>query len=180
MNAIFLSHPNKSLRQITRPSYNHGVENHAQAPQRRVFHFSSTILAFTRAAKPRTFSNLHTLEFDASATHSFASTSPLFEKHGGCTPELPILEPPPCGRVRCPERRPFQLLLAPLPLPVPDRRRRAPIPMRDINRPSASGPRFSLARKKQSAPHSTETHLRPTTLSEYSLTRSTNLQETHR
>jgi hypothetical protein len=131
MNAIFLSSPNKSLRQISNSRYNHGVENLAQAPQRRLFHFPSHLLAFTRSAKPSTFNNLHTLKFGRSATHSFSSTSALFEKHRGCTPKLPILEPPPCSRVRFPERGPFQLILAPLPPPTSKRRQRSPIPIRD-------------------------------------------------
>lgn len=180
MNAIFLSDPIKSLPQIANLGYTVCIENCVKAPHRRLFHFPSFFLQFTHAAKPSIFNSLHTLEFDASATHSFASTFSLFAKHRGCTPKLPILEPPPCSRVRFPERGPFQLILA-TPRPLDRMRlRRTPIPMRDVNLPSVGTSRFSLAIKKQSAPHSTETHLRLTTFSGYSRTRSAIPQETDR
>jgi hypothetical protein len=90
------------------------------------------------------------------------------------------LEPPPCSRVRFPERGPFHLILAPPHQADRKRQRRTHSLVRDAG-PRSSGPnRFSLARKKRSAPHSTETHLRLTTFSGYPRTRTAFLQETDR
>jgi hypothetical protein len=180
MNAIFLSAPNKSLRQISNSRYNRDVENHAQAPQWRLFHFPGPFRVFTRSAKPSIFNNLQTIKFGRSATCSFSSTSALFKKHRGCTPKLPILEPPPCSRVRFPERGPFHLILARSHPQDRTRHRRTPIFFRDVTHYSVGNSRFSLAIKKQSAPHSTETRLRLTTFSGYPQTRSAILQETDR
>lgn len=182
MNAIFLSAPNKSLRQMPHPSYTHSVESHAQAPQRRLFHFSGALLTFTRAAKPSIFNNLHTLKFGLSASCSFLNICPLSEKHRGYTPTLPISEPPPCSRVRFPDRGPFHLILARYhPQPNPTHHSRLPISSRPRSpQHPTGGTRFSLAIKKQSAPHSTETHPRLTTFSGYPQTRSATPQETDR
>jgi hypothetical protein len=180
MNAIFLSAPTKSLRKITHSRYNRFVENYAQAPQRRLFHFPGPLLAFTRAAKPFIFSSLHALEFGLSATYSFSSTFALFLKRRGGAPKLPILEPPSCSRARFPERGPFHLILASPHQLDRTRHRRTHSLVRDANPWSAGPNRFSLAIKKQSAPHSTETHLRLTTFSGYSRTRTAIPQETDR
>jgi hypothetical protein len=183
MNSISSSAPDKSLRQIPNSSYNRGVESHAQAPQRRLFHFSVAFLPFTRTTKPSNFISLHTLESDASASHSFLNICALFEKHRGYTPKLPVLEPRRCTRIHSPELEPSRILLAPS-LPQ-DREDQAchphmPIPIRAITRHSVGASRFSLAIKKRSAPHSTETHPRRTTFSGYSRTRNAIFQETHR
>jgi hypothetical protein len=179
MNAIFLSSPNKSLRQSALSRYTDAVENHAQAPQRRLFHFPGAFLLVTRAAKPSIFSSLQILDFDPSASHSFSSICALFEKHRGYTPKLPILELPPCSRVRFPERGSLQLILA---SPRPSTRTRhthTPSIIRHAVRRSVSRSIFTC-NKKAICPTLTETYLRLTTFSGYSLTRSSISQETDR
>jgi hypothetical protein len=183
MDAISSSAPDKSLRQIPNSSYNRGVESHAQAPQRRLFHFSVAFLPFTRTAKPSIFNSLHTLKSPLSARYSFLNICALFEKHRGYTPKLPVLEPVPFTRIRFPERGPSRKLLAPSHPQAGEVRTRhaqTPISVRATTRHSVGASRFSLAIKKQSAPHSTETHPRRTTFSGYSRTRSAIFQETHR
>jgi hypothetical protein len=113
MNVIYLSAPTKSLRQIPHSSYNPDVENQAQAPRLRLFHFSGTLLPFTRAAKPSICNNLHTIKSALSASRSFLTICALSEKHRGYTPKLPVLEPRPFTRIRFPERGPSRKLLAP-------------------------------------------------------------------
>jgi hypothetical protein len=183
MNVIYLPAPTKSLRQIPHSSYNRGVESHAQAPQRRLFHFSVAFLPFTRTAKPSIFNSLHTLKSALSASHSFLNICVLSEERRGYTPKLPVLEPRPFTRVHFPELEPSRTLSARSHLQDREdraRRPQTPIPVRAITRHSIGASRFSLAIKKQSAPHSTETHPRRTTFSGYSRTRSAIFQETHR
>ncbi len=161
MNAIFLSSPNKSLRQFAPSRYTLHVEKFVQAPQRRLFHFQRTLPTFTRAANLSIFNSLHTLKFDLSASHSFSTTCALFVKHRGYTPKLPILEPP-CSRVRFPERGPLRSILA----PIHASSKRANLNRsnrtiaRSSNTPNAAaefGPsgrqQLSLAIKKQSIPN---------------------------
>ena len=179
MNKKFPSSIKKSLRQIASSRYNQVVESHVQAPQRRLFLLQIALFAFTRAAKPFILKDFHTLKTEASPSLLFSSTSTLFTKQGGYTPPISFpfwnlsthkLAPGYPGRRRNPRPSAFPLSLA-----------------RSLHLLRSKGPcsppaqyRFSLARKKQSVRHSTETHLRLRTFRGYPVIRSANLQETDR
>ena len=83
MNQKTLPFSKKSLRQIAKSRYNRRVDSYARAPEWRLFSFAPASNAYSCAAKPRIFSNLHTLEFCASPTHFISITSALFEKRRG-------------------------------------------------------------------------------------------------
>ena len=93
-NAIFLSSPNKSLRQIPHSRYNREADNYAKAPLRRLFHFQARFDPGQTPSdesrpiqKSLIMNDLRTLKMSLPANHSFSSACALFQKQGGVYPK---------------------------------------------------------------------------------------------
>jgi len=177
--AIFLSSPEKSLRQTTISRYNRHVDNYAKAPQRRLFHFrdpSSFDRSLLNARRPvqklLILNDLRTLKISPAASHSFSSTSALFKKRRGVYPKLPILERPVAAiasQIAGLFPRSWQIVVRPS--PCTSSRWPKSRPRRRMHAIDAT--RFSLARKKQFPSHwarSTETQPLLTPFTQYSAT----------
>jgi len=159
-NAIFLSSPNKSLRQIPHSRYNREADNYAKAPLRRLFHFQARFDPGQTPSdesrpiqKSLIMNDLRTLKMSLPANHSFSSACALFQKQGGYTPKPPILERHPLARAF--SRPPAFAAVLGKPLP------RSPLQAavgaerqpEMLNRRPLAVARFSLARKKRFPSH---------------------------
>jgi hypothetical protein len=178
VNAIFLSAPKKSLRQIPPSRYNRFVGNYVQAPTRAPVLFLVTHRQLTPVSKLFILNDLRTLKIVPFASHSFLDTCALSSKHPGVYPKAShfgthtTLQPgvtPPCSRGRLPDRGPLQLFLAPLLPTEKPSPPRCPAPRSSRRSGPPKAPTIFTCNKKAIYPTIAETHPVPTTLIKYSV-----------
>ena len=123
-NAISLSASQKSLRQIATTRYTQGLENYVQAPALAPALFLVTRKSKSAVRKPLILQGLRTLEARCRVSRLLSATCELLARQSGVYPQPsrfgtdPNLHPratPPYSRDRFPDRRPFQVILAPKP-----------------------------------------------------------------
>ena len=94
MAEFFSQIPKKPLTRSTISRYNPSVDNYAEAPLGRLFHFVDLSSRTGTAVSCFIFNDLHTLNFGQTEQISrFQQFPHSLKKCRGCTPVLPISEP---------------------------------------------------------------------------------------